>query len=92
VRVEAENGLPDEIGWPVFDEAHREVPVLHGCGELALLERSAHHQVLALRHAAAEDEGLGAAAHPGVRRADDDVGGAGFGQLDGPDLALAGGT
>jgi hypothetical protein len=92
VRVQAEDRPADEIGRSVFDQADREVPVLHGGGELALLERSTHGDVLALRHAAAEDEGLGAAADPGVQRADDDVGGAGFGKVDGSDLTLAGGT
>src|SRR5690606_21866352 len=92
VRVEAEHRPADEIGWSVFDHADGEVPVLHRGGELALLEGSAHHRVLASRHAAAEDEGLGAAAHPAVHGADDHVGGAGIGQLDGPDLALAGGA
>src|SRR5207249_3723594 len=80
----------DEIGWSVFDHADGEVPVLHRSGELPFLERCAHGGVLAPRHAAAEDEGLGATAHRGVRGADDRVIGTRFGQLDGPDLPMSG--
>src|SRR5690606_4558437 len=47
VRVEAEHRPADEFGWSVFDHADGEVPVLHRGGELALLEGSAHHRVLA---------------------------------------------
>ena len=69
VRVEAEDGATEQLGRTVLDDADVEVAVLDRRGELALLERRPHRRVLARRHTAAEDEGLGAAAHPRAQRA-----------------------
>ena len=54
-----------------LDHADVEVAVLHRSREVALLERRPHHGVLALGNAAAEDQRLGAAAHPRHQRADE---------------------
>ena len=62
VRVEAEDGAPQQTGRPGLDDADVEVAVLHRPGEVALLERRPHRLALARRHAAAEDQGLRAAA------------------------------
>ena len=83
---------PTSPAGPVLHLADVEVAVLDGRRELADLERRPHPGVLARGHAAAEDEGLGAAAdrrEPGPHH---DVVRPGGGQVDGADLALAGGT
>ena len=75
----------------VLDLADVEVAVLDRGREVSDLERRPHPGVLAHRDAAAEDQGLRAAADRREAGPHDDVVRTGGGQLDGADLALAGG-
>ena len=49
VRVEAEDGAPEQVGGSALDHADVEVAVLHRAREVAVLERRAHRVALARR-------------------------------------------
>ena len=62
MRVERKDRVAEERRRSRFDGADRSVAIFHGEGEFAFLCRRAHALPLAFRHAALEDEPLGAAA------------------------------
>jgi hypothetical protein len=68
VRVEGEDEAAFEIRRTLFHLADAGVAVLHRRGKAPVLEGRAHALELARRHAAAEDERLGAAADAAVER------------------------
>ena len=87
VRVEAEHRPPAQRRRALLDDADAEVAVLHRPGQVAVLERRAHHGVLAGRHPPPEDQRLGAAADPGAQRAHQRLARPGARQPHAPDLA-----
>ena len=90
VRVQAEDRAAAQLRRSLLDGADVEVAVLDRPREVPLLERRPHRGVLARRHAAPEDQRLGAAADAGPQGAHHHVVPARLGQRDRPDLAAAG--
>src|SRR5690606_40035872 len=80
VGVEAEHPAAAQLVRPVLDDADGEVAVLHGAGQVALLEGRAHEAADRLGHRVAVDEGLRAAADPRDESADLDLARAGRGR------------
>jgi len=73
MRVQAEDRAAALLRRTLLDGADVEVAVLDGPREVRLLERRAYRGVLAGRHAAREQQRLGAAADAGPQRADHDI-------------------
>src|SRR4029077_13105343 len=90
VRVEAEDGPSPQGGRALLDDAHVEVSVLHGPGEVALLKRRPHHVVLTAGHLAPEHDRLRTPADTGAHCAYKYVVGAGVGQYGRADLTDSG--
>ena len=89
VGVQAEDGAAEQPARAGLDDADGEVAVLDRAGQLALLERRAHHGVLALGDPAAEHQRLGAAAHPRDQGPHQHLARPRLGHLGGPELAAA---
>ena len=90
VRVQAEDRAAAQLGGPLLHGPDAQIAVLDRPREVPLLERRPHRRVLVGRHAAPEDERLGAAADAGAHGAHHHIAAPRTGQRDRPDLPTAG--